>query len=397
MTETRRARRWSRILIGLVVLVGLTFYVGGGFVFANMIRGDALTPQPPTPDYGVYVTAVGDDTITLSSVEERDDTTHPGYFGLAWENGYGRLGEIIDQNGVTVTRSFELVSGVPPKTCTSTLGECHPADIEGWAYQRKPADVGLVYSEVAYESPLGTMGAWQVDSGDGTVWAIHAHGWRAARREAIRSLPVYYNAGVTSLVIDYRNDPDAPSDPSGFYRFGRTEWEDIEGAVEFAIDNGAEEIILVGYSTGASAHMAFLEQSDLADEVVAVVFDSPNIDMGETVRIAAGERTIPGTPIPIPGSLTASAMVIADLRWDIGWDEINYVDRASHTLTVPTLVFHGSADTRVPIEVSRRLQTEVPELVRLVETKGAGHVTSWNIDPAGYEEQLDDFLSGRTS
>lgn len=397
MTAIKRLPRWSKIVIGLIALFGLLFYVGGGFVFADMIREDALIPQPPTPDYGVYVVTVDADTITITSEKERQDTTHPGLAGLAWNGGYGRLGEILSSEGLTVTRSFQLVSGTMPDTCSVPLAECDPVDIEGYTYQTGPSDVGLASAEVSYQSSLGTMGAWQVDSGDGSVWAIHAHGWRAARRETVRSLPIYHEAGITSLVIDYRNDPAAPDDPSGFYRFGRTEWEDIEGAVRFALDNGAEEIILVGYSTGAAAHMAFLEHSDLADRVTAVVFDSPNIDMGETVRVAAADRTIPGTSLPIPGSLTFSAMLIADLRWDIGWNEINYADRAAEIIGVPTLVFHGLADEIVPVDVSRRLQAQAPDLVLLIETPEAGHVKSWNIDPDSYKATLGEFLAGATS
>ncbi|MGA7271315.1 MAG: alpha/beta hydrolase [Acidimicrobiia bacterium] len=252
--------------------------------------------------------------------------------------------------------------------------------------------MGLDYQDVSYESPLGDMAAWKIGSGEGTVWAVHVHGWRASRREALRSLPTYARAGITSLVIDYRNDPDEPADPSGIYRFGRSEWADVEGAVQYAIDHGAQQLVLVGYSTGAALDLAFLQNSPLADRVSAVVFDSPNVDMGETVRFAATKRTLPGTSIAVPASLTAVAMWLSDLRWDVSWSEIDYVDRAAQTIQVPTLVFHGLDDDRVPVEVSRRLATQAPGWVRLVEVEGAGHVTSWNVDPGRYEQTLLDFL-----
>ena len=130
MTAIKRLPRWLTIVIGLIALFGLLFYVGGGFVFADMIREDALTPQPPMPDYGVYVVAVDADTITITSEEERQDTTHPGVAGLAWGGGYGRLGGILSSEGLTVTRSFQLVSGTMPDTCSAPLAECDPVDIE---------------------------------------------------------------------------------------------------------------------------------------------------------------------------------------------------------------------------------------------------------------------------
>jgi len=238
------------------------------------------------------------------------------------------------------------------------------------------------------------MGAWSVPPTAENVktWAIHMHGWRAERRETVRMLPTYAAAGITSLVIDYRNDPDAPADPSGLYRFGRTEWQDAEAAVQYALDHGADHVILAGYSTGATAEMAFLESSPLAGRIAGVVFDSPNLDFGRAVSEEASKRTIPGTPIPLPATLTATAKWIADLRFDVDWEAINYVDRKG-ILTVPTLVFHGADDQTVPLSVSEDLEKLYPDLVTLVVTDEADHVGSWNVDPKGYEATLAAYLS----
>jgi pimeloyl-ACP methyl ester carboxylesterase len=114
--------------------------------------------------------------------------------------------------------------------------------------------------------------------------------------------------------------------------------------------------------------------------------------MGATVTHEASKRTIPGTPVPVPGSLTAVAMLIADLRWDIDWRGIGYVERAGDIIEIPTLVFHGVDDDRVSIEVSRRLRDQAPDQIRLIEVEEAGHVTSWNVDPEAYERALAQFL-----
>lgn len=388
-----RRHRWTKITVATLAGLVLLFYVAGGIVFANMILADALTPQGPTADNGVYVTAIGDDTITLTSVEAREDTTRPGMAGLAWDGGYGQIAQIVEMDSRAVTRLFVTLREPLPPICTGALESCEQVDIESWTFETDPHDVGLDFEEVSFPSPLGEMGAWKVQAGDGSGWAIHAHGWRASRREALRSLPTYDSAGITSLVIDYRNDEGAPPDPSGRYKFGRTEWEDVEAAVEYAIASGAERIVLVGYSTGAAIHLAFMENSDLADQVTAMVLDSPNIDMAETVRYEASKRTLPGTALPVPGSLTSVAMFIADLRWDVDWGGIDYVERAGDIVTVPTLVFHGTVDDRVPVEVSRRLEQASPDLVRLVELAEAGHVTSWNVAPEIYEANLGTFLA----
>lgn len=392
MAGSKRLPRWVKIIILAVVSVAAVFFGGGGIVFSNMLHSDALMPQGPTPDYGVYVVSIGNDTITLTSAEEREDTTRPGIAGLSWDGGHGHIAQIVEQDGLDVTRLFVRTSGSLPTICPGALSRCEEVDIDSWVYETDPGDIPLAFAEVEFASSLGTLGAWQIDAGDGSVWAIHAHGWRAARREALRTLPVYHAAGITSLVIDYRNDETAPADPSGIYRFGRTEWQDVEGAVRYAMDHGAERVALIGYSTGAALHMAFLENSELAGTVTAAVFDSPNVDMAETVRHEASKRTIPGTPFPVPGSLTTAALLIADLRWDVGWGAINYVERADEILRAPTLVFHGIEDDRVPIEVSRRLRDRAPDRIRLVEVADGGHVTSWNVGPESYQAILGSFL-----
>jgi fermentation-respiration switch protein FrsA (DUF1100 family) len=138
--------------------------------------------------------------------------------------------------------------------------------------------------------------------------------------------------------------------------------------------------------------MAFLAESALAGNVAAVFFDSPNLDFGRAVKVEAGDTAlIPGLPMSVPNSLTAVAMAIADLRFDVGWEEINYVDNGA-TLTVPTLVIHGDEDGTVPLSVSEDFATTNPALIELVVFPGADHVRSWNTDRARYESTLGDFL-----
>jgi pimeloyl-ACP methyl ester carboxylesterase len=198
-------------------------------------------------------------------------------------------------------------------------------------------------------------------------------------------LPSYHAAGVTSLVIDYRNDPGAPLDPTGRHRFGLSEWEDLEAAVRRALDGGASGVVLSGCSTGGALVMAFLERSRLAEVVTAVVLDSPNIVLAEAFR--RGTRDVRATRL-----MVEFGMWIADLRWKVDWEATNFVERAERIIRVPTLVFHGTADQVIPVAVSRRLAGRLPDLVELVETPAAGHVMSWNADPERYDRYLRSFL-----
>jgi len=366
------------------VLALVLVHVIVGWSLANGLHREALAFRHRPKDLGVRVREVSSDRIVLEAPGPRQDIGHPGVVGLAWDGGYGRVGEVIDVQEARFLRHYEPVNGMPP-VCAGDLEECPPLEMDSFAFPGDPGDVGLVFETVEYHSSLGPMGAWLVPGSRSDRWAVHCHGWTAERRELIRILSPFHSAGFTSLVIDYRNDVGALRDPTGRHRFGLSEWKDLEGAVGHALERGAEEIVLTGCSTGAALVMAFLEKSPLAGAVRAIVADAPNIILADAIRL--GYRDARATAL-----MVEFGMWIADLRWKIDWDQTNFVARADQILQVPALVFHGSADQTVPISVSRQLEAKVPRLVELVETQAAGHVMSWNADPARYEGYLTRFL-----
>jgi hypothetical protein len=376
------------LLLAWAVLVASVTLLLIGWRRATALYRDLLLVRERQGPPGVWVRALGARTITLEAPAPRQDIGHPGVSGLSWAGGYGQVTEVEAVVELRVTRGFRLIQGSPPPVCPDTPpDDCPEVDLDPWAYPFNPGDVGLEFEETSYRSPLGALGGWLVPADRSDGWAIHVHGWTASRREALRFLPVIHANGLTSLVIDYRNDAGAPAEPSGLYRFGLTEWADVEGAVRHAQERGAGDIVLVGYSTGAAHVMSFLERSDLRQAVSGVVLDSPNVILAETVRLDfSGSSWL--------GVLTSElGMWIADRRWRIDWERTNYVARAEGILTMPTLVFHGTSDHQVPISVSRQLEARAPT-VTLVETQAAGHVMSWNADPARYERHLKRFLGG---
>jgi alpha-beta hydrolase superfamily lysophospholipase len=151
---------------------------------------------------------------------------------------------------------------------------------------------------------------------------------------------------------------------------------------------------------GGAISLSFLENSTLADEVVAVVLDAPALKLGAMVDAEAADTNLPLLPISVPMPLTAVAKAVAAFRFDVDWDAIDYLDRASE-LTVPILVFHGVEDETVPVELSRRFAEARPDLVELVEVAGADHVRSWNVDPEVYlaavGQLLDEVVTGTDS
>jgi hypothetical protein len=295
---------------------------------------------------------------------------------LEWAGGYGQVGGILRIDDEQVVREFSVIQGAPE------IGEL--ARLDSFAFPGDPEQAhGIGFEEVTITSELGDFPAWFVE-GSGKAWVLFVHGRGASRREALRMLPTVADLGFPSLVITYRNDVEAPASPDGFYRFGETEWEDLEAAAEYALEHGADELVLVGYSMGGGIVTNFLYESPLAERVVGVILEAPMLDFGAVFDREAGERGL-------PGFLTAVSKLIVGFRFDVDWGELNYLKRADE-LAVPILLFHGDDDPTVPVATSDALAEARPDIVTYVRAAGVGHVRSWNAGPAVYEASVRDFL-----
>ncbi len=385
MSEAPRRHWLRRVVIGVASFV-VVFYLGGGFYFSGVLNEEALDGAARRasldPVYDLVVTEIDGQRITLSPEDDPGFLTDEGVYGLTWEGGYGQIGAIVKERHGEVEREFSLVSGSPPSEGT-------PAELEVRAWP-DPESAGVTSEDVSIETPLGSEPAWFVP-GDRDTWAIVVHGNSTSRLDGLRMTPILADLGYPTLVISYRNDAGGPEDPSGRLKYGLTEWEDLDASVRYAVEQGARRVVLVGYSMGGGIVMAFLQRSELSSLVDAVILDAPMLDFSETVDDNASRETLPVIGLPLPSSLTATAKRIADMRFDIGWDELNYLATPKR-YRVPFLVFHGTADTTVPIATSEEFAELRPQLVTLVRCQKAEHIACWNRDPDGYAVHVRSFL-----
>ena len=377
----KRFLRWKIVLpiflAGVLAVIALV--VGGGWYVADVLENDGLLPDHDDPELDMVVDAIGDGRLTLrvtSETSEDGPWIRDGLWGLKSASGYGQVGRILEISGQHVVREYTPLTG--------TLRNGEMVHVDSSVFPVDPEEAfGLPFEDVSFSSPLGDLDAWFVD-GSNTTWVIFVHGRENDRREALRMLPTVVDAGHPSLLITYRNDEDAPADPSGYYQYGWTEWEDLEGASAYAVEHGAEDLVLVGYSMGGAIVVNFLYRSPLADKVRGVILDAPMINFSDTVELGASERGL-------PGPLVAVAKSIASQRFGIDWGELNYLSRADE-LDTPILLFHGDQDDVVPMETSDALSKARPDIVKYVSFAGAPHVGAWNVDRARYEATVSDFL-----
>jgi hypothetical protein len=99
-------------------------------------------------------------------------------------------------------------------------------------------------------------------------------------------------------------------------------------------------------------------------------------------------------PANVPPTLAATAKFFTSLRIGINWKAINYIVDAERAIRVPVLIHHGTEDLTVPIEESLQLMETDPDLIRLIQVEGAGHVESYDVDRQGYIDEVLGFLQG---
>lgn len=244
--------------------------------------------------------------------------------------------------------------------------------------------------EVTFPTGRGELPALFVE-GRSTTWAVLVHGKGTSPQETLRLAQATVATGLPTLAISYRNDPGVSEDPSGRHAFGQTEWRDLEAAVAYAQDEGAESVVLGGISMGGSIIAAYLENSEReAGLVRGVVLDAPVLDLATVVDNGAAQVDLP-LGVRVPDVLVTTGRQVSAFLDDVDWDAVDYLDDTSW-LQVPALVLHTTGDTTVPISSSRELVDREPGLARLVELEGE-HAAGYTTDPERYLREVRRLLA----
>lgn len=357
---------WVR-RVGLALLAAVALvYLGGVWHYSNVIEESLLLPEPQVTEPHFQVVSVDEARVVL---ERNEETEREGVWGLAGPNGYGRISNILSVGDNSVERGFVVLGG-----------KFEPGDavgIDQYAYLGDPLSArDIPFEEVRVAGEQGVNPAWVVE-GRRDTWVVIVHDKGTdERRQSLRVLPALREAGYPVLVASYRNDDGAAPSESGRLKWGLEEWSDVEAALRFAQTRGAEEFVLIGYGMGAEIASMFLHESELAGQVVGVVFDAPALD---PVALIEDE---------VPSVFASGARAVAGVRFGMAWDELDQVARADEfDPGIPILLLHGAIDTRAPVRVSDEFAAALSH-VQYERLAGADHMYAWNVGPLAYESAL---------
>ena len=210
----------------------------------------------------------------------------------------------------------------------------------------------------------------------------------------MRAARPLHDSGINIIIPTYRNDLGARHGADGRYNLGLSEWRDIEDAALFAVQEGARELLLMGWSMGGAIVLQTLSRSWLADHVSHVVLDAPVIDWTD---VLVHHGRLHGIPDPIGGlsrflmgrKLTRRLVGVHD---PVDVAQTDWVARAAE-LRHRTLVTTRSTDEFVPVGPSQQPAAARPDLVTMEPWATARHTKEWNVDPQRWERSVADFVS----
>ncbi len=385
------------------VLLGAATGLAAGTVLAGIMSSVSayLARMVVTPAHEpaetLEILAVIEDSDGLQVIlPVTEDTVVEGTYGLHFNQGravaqIGKITSLEPKHGTVTRRVLGVQHG--------DLRTAKAASISSALYLN-PADAGFGYEEVSVELPVGPAPAWYVPhrNPEGPlagrrIWGVMVHGRTGTRVEAVKALWAAHRLGIDSLLVSYRNDGEAPPGPDGRYGLGITEWEDVEAAVAYALDHGAEDVLIFGWSMGGAIALQTADRSPLTTRIRGLVLTGPVVDWIDVLGHQAKERRVP----ELLGRL-AQWLISNDagrratgLASPVDLKALNWIARADQ-LHTRTLILHSIDDEVVPYQPSRDL-AERNRLVDFVPFHTARHVKEWNYDPERWESHVHQWVT----
>lgn len=361
--------------------------LGAGVLAADVALMRRLVLRGRTKVVPIEVDA-GMESIVLP---DTDAARMPGEFGV-WVNGslgHVRVGDVLGNGPGVVKRRIVEVHG--------DLSDAAEGRWTGHTFAHA-ASTGLDYQDVDVPVEDGTRPAWVLPAGDGRRWALHLHGIKSSRASALRSVPIAAELGMTSLVPAFYGDVGADAaldagDVAQGSTLGVREARDVEAAIAFAVENGAEELVLFGWSMGATIALLLAESSRFRNRITQLILIGPAVSWRASIARGIAAARLPAwVGPPLFRSLEARGLSkLARMTEPTSFERLDWL-RADRPVRVPTLVLHSAGDTDNELGESRELASLNPSTVTVYEFPAVPHLMEWNAHRKLFESVVRDRL-----
>lgn len=259
--------------------------------------------------------------------------------------------------------------------------------VERVPVNENPADLGLEYKDIEFKSRDGlNLRGWLLPSRDDGRVIIMAHGGEMHRADPtigmldIAAALVEHNYSV--LMFDFRGHGESEGErmSAGYF-----EKNDLLGAVDYAKENGYEQIGVLGFSMGGA--VALIAGADCVD-IDCIVSDTCYADLADIMGREFKVRT------GLPQFLLSPVLSMVKFIYKADFHAVKPVEDVAYVSPRPILFIHGAEDTFVPLEhVYRLIKAADNPRNELWIAPGAEHVRSYITNPTEYIKKIDEFFN----
>lgn len=209
---------------------------------------------------------------------------------------------------------------------------------------------GLAYEDITFPAKDGSrmMEGWYIPSKGATKTIIFSHGYGANREESW--VPMYdlahyaHSLRFNVVMFDYgfasKTDRDIATG-------GKKESQQLLGAIEFAKNEGADQIVVWGFSMGAGTA---LQAGLVSKDVDAMILDSTFLLEPDTLYHNIKQNI----NLPRQPSLEIMKMLFPVLN-GTGLNQIPYSKVKAKDYPFPVLFMHGTKDDKAPYPIAEEL------------------------------------------
>lgn len=300
------------------------------------------------------------------------------------------LGRVFKRAGITYAVLLPLfIWGLVPLLMAYLISHAgtRPPDLR---LEETPQDIGCNYEDVTFPSRDAIdLSGWYLPGQEEQPAFSISHGLFRNRHEVLQRACALNKEGYPVLLFDFRAHGSLQGHSGeGAVSLGYRERQDVQGAVDFLLQRGHQEIVLMGVSMGA---VAVIEAAPaVSQHLKGLIADSPFQSLDETagrhVRLLLG---IPGFPF--------GNVFVFGLRWvtETPSGEPDTTKALGQIPEVPVLLIYGGQDRRMPEETAKAVfQTVSSEHKELVFFPEAGHGNAYDSDPDRYIALVESFVQG---
>jgi fermentation-respiration switch protein FrsA (DUF1100 family) len=243
------------------------------------------------------------------------------------------------------------------------------ANLPGRALEATPADIGLKYEDVQFDTADGErLHGWYLPAVNARGVLLFFHGNAGNISHRLESIMIFNRLGLDVLIVDYRGYGRSTGKPteSGTYRDAQAAWNYL--LVERQAPPG--RIVIFGRSLGGAVG-AWLAAGLPAEQTPAAVIIESSFTSGADMA----RRLYPVYP----------ARLLTRLKYPV----VDYAAR----LKCPVLVVHSRNDEIIPFSMGQAIYAAAPQPKDFIELRGDHNAGFW-ISREEYTAGLAEFLEG---